>query len=248
MEVTKKHLHRLYTKERQTTTEIADMFGVTPTTVSNWLRKFNIRTRQRREAQVRKFEVSKTRLRHLYTDKQLSCAVIGNMYGYTDESVRRKLKEYGIQRRPAGQTSGGHNKGVPMSEEQRVLISQQRKHAYATGKLVYWNKGGHWSSEVKTKISNALKRRSKHKHCTTHYGRNWKQQRTLCLQRDNYLYQECGSTETLRVHHWVPYRFSFDNSLDNLITLCLKCHQEKHQEYIREGFVVDAEAYFYDKM
>jgi len=50
----------------------------------------------------------------------------------------------------------------------------------------------------------------------------WKK---VCLKRDNYKCQYCGSTEDLQVHHIVSRKnlnTKFD--IDNGITLCKKCH------------------------
>lgn len=63
----------------------------------------------------------------------------------------------------------------------------------------------------------------------------WKQQKQKTLKRDNYICQLCGKTKKendnreLDVHHRVPFRY-FKNykdahDLNNLITLCRKCHQ-----------------------
>lgn len=54
------------------------------------------------------------------------------------------------------------------------------------------------------------------------------------LKRDNYQCVMCGSKENLEIHHRIPYS-SFllprnANRLDNLITLCKKCHRNKHRE------------------
>jgi hypothetical protein len=35
----------------------------------------------------------------------------------------------------------------------------------------------------------------------------------------------CGTTKLLQVHHIAPFRLSFDNSQQNLITLCIKHHK-----------------------
>jgi len=74
------------------------------------------------------------------------------------------------------------------------------------------------------------------------YGRLWYKQKKLCLERDDYTCQCCGDTKLLEVHHWEPYSISFDNSLDNLVVLCKSCHQEKHREYVREGFYEEESA------
>lgn len=70
-------------------------------------------------------------------------------------------------------------------------------------------------------------------------GKDWRSAKQATLRRDDYRCQQCGSEDNLEVHHWEPYFLSFDNNEDNLVTLCRPCHQEKHQEYRREGFYDD---------
>ena len=70
-------------------------------------------------------------------------------------------------------------------------------------------------------------------------GKKWRYAKAAALQRDEYTCQQCEATENLEVHHWEPYFISFDNSLENLVTLCRSCHQDKHEEYRREGFYAD---------
>ncbi len=70
-------------------------------------------------------------------------------------------------------------------------------------------------------------------------GRDWPAAKAFTLARDDYKCQQCGADDSLEVHHWEPYFISFDNHPDNLVTLCRLCHQEKHAEYVREGFYED---------
>ena len=70
-------------------------------------------------------------------------------------------------------------------------------------------------------------------------GKDWRRAKAAALRRDNFTCQQCESLNDLEVHHWEPYAISFDNSLENLVTLCRSCHQEKHAEYRREGFYED---------
>jgi 5-methylcytosine-specific restriction endonuclease McrA len=66
-------------------------------------------------------------------------------------------------------------------------------------------------------------------------GPNWKRQSRAARERDSNRCRICGSTESLSVHHIVPFRaFGFvagendlykqANCLSNLITLCRSCH------------------------
>jgi len=69
---------------------------------------------------------------------------------------------------------------------------------------------------------------------TTKYrGADWKEVRRRVLERDNYLCQDCGLPQeislfrdglALQVHHEVPYRDNPVNEMDNLVTLCVRCH------------------------
>ena len=60
------------------------------------------------------------------------------------------------------------------------------------------------------------------------YGPGWKQTKELVRARDQ-VCRSCGKTpgsngRALDVHHLQPFRFSGDNSLDNLVALCRSCH------------------------
>ncbi len=70
-------------------------------------------------------------------------------------------------------------------------------------------------------------------------GAEWKRNRMAALERDEGICQQCGGSELLEVHHWEPREVSCDDSLENLVTLCRDCHQDKHREYVREGFYED---------
>lgn len=63
----------------------------------------------------------------------------------------------------------------------------------------------------------------------TYSGERWKQARRQALSRDR-VCQDCGTDESLHVHHIRPVR-SFDSqedahTLDNLVVLCSSCHPE----------------------
>lgn len=60
-------------------------------------------------------------------------------------------------------------------------------------------------------------------------GPRWQSIRRAVLKRDNHQCQECGSSDSLHIHHKVPFRMFNDsdaaNHEDNLITLCAPCHR-----------------------
>ena len=75
-------------------------------------------------------------------------------------------------------------------------------------------------------------------------GNVWKTARKATLERDGYRCIRCGLSQAenlarrscpLQVDHIVPYRFTQDNSLGNLQTLCNVCHGikggEEYQQY-----------------
>ena len=58
-------------------------------------------------------------------------------------------------------------------------------------------------------------------------GDDWEQIRLQVYKRDNYKCQVCGhhcKRKEIQAHHIIKYRETQDNSLDNLVTLCVKCH------------------------
>lgn len=64
--------------------------------------------------------------------------------------------------------------------------------------------------------------------------------RKAVIMRDGYKCKECGKSNTvLEVHHIKPRRLNGSNTLDNLITLCRKCHQNtegKEEQYMQHYF------------
>ena len=63
MEITRELLFKLYFVEKRTTIENAQIFGKkSPQTISNYLKKYDISTRQGRDAQVNKYEITKGKL------------------------------------------------------------------------------------------------------------------------------------------------------------------------------------------
>ena len=52
--------------------------------------------------------------------------------------------------------------------------------------------------------------------------------RTRVLQRDGWRCQECGSMESLEVHHMKLRNRLGNDVMHNLITLCVGCHGKCH--------------------
>jgi 5-methylcytosine-specific restriction endonuclease McrA len=61
------------------------------------------------------------------------------------------------------------------------------------------------------------------------YGSDWNKIRRLVYERGYFLCQQCGKNEKenakgLDVHHKIPFLISRNNSIENLISLCRRCH------------------------
>lgn len=56
---------------------------------------------------------------------------------------------------------------------------------------------------------------------------HWKQLRLKILLRDNYKCRLCGNSSKLEVHH-LTYNNKGKENLDDLITVCSKCHRDIH--------------------
>jgi hypothetical protein len=67
------------------------------------------------------------------------------------------------------------------------------------------------------------------------YGDDWDKIRYLVYLRDHFTCQNCGIKNIrLDVHHKIPFLISFDNSLNNLISLCKPCHRKEEAIIMRE--------------
>lgn len=242
MEVSREKLFQLYCEEKLSSPKIATILGCSCQTVLNLLRTHGIGVRDRHNCQ-NIFKVSKDILVYLYVNQKNSLRVVAGKLGVTDETVRRRMAYFGISRRLKTENFGAHNKGKKTSLKVRLKLSKTRKKLFKDGKIRHWNKGNYTPEKTRNKISGTLL--MGREPAPSFYGKDWIKQRTSCLQRDNYTCQQCESMKNLQVHHWEPYRFSVDNSLENLVTLCFKCHRRKHKEYILEGFIAQAESEYY---
>jgi 5-methylcytosine-specific restriction endonuclease McrA len=57
---------------------------------------------------------------------------------------------------------------------------------------------------------------------------DYKLLRHRVLERDGCRCQHCGSSKDLQIHHLAKRSKLGDDTLDNLITLCVTCHQMQH--------------------
>ena len=59
----------------------------------------------------------------------------------------------------------------------------------------------------------------------------WKVRRQEALIRDNCQCQQCGAYRDLDVHHKLPRGKGGTHALENLTTLCRRCHEAQHSRH-----------------
>jgi intein/homing endonuclease len=122
-------------------------------------------------------------------------------------------------------------KEVQNTEEYRLKMSKNRvgKKNPMYGK--YGDKAGHYKGGS-----------CKDKFGVSSYGVGWKMIKKKIKERDRYKCQKCGFKEedcvqNLQVHHIVPYKCTQDNSPENLITLCSKCHTKQEPNFLKVKYI-----------
>lgn len=240
MEVTEELLVELYVVQKKSAPCIAKILNKCSTTIYNKLEKFQIPRRDSVSCQ-HPIDFPKEKLAELYLEKRFSAKKVGEILGASDEVIRLLLHKYDIKVRDKVGFLIESSIGRKMSLAQKKKLSKIRITYYKEHE--HWNTNNATPTSTRKKISTTLLQGRKP--APSYYGASWRFSRTSCLQRDSYTCQACGGTTELQVHHWTPYRFCFDNSLDNLVTLCRGCHQDLHKDYKKEGFIEEAEGEFY---
>lgn len=66
------------------------------------------------------------------------------------------------------------------------------------------------------------------------YPINWNKIRFYVFKRDNYTCQRCGRNGLTKphCHHIRPVGRGGNHHPNNLMTLCEKCHKEKHKNHV----------------
>lgn len=62
---------------------------------------------------------------------------------------------------------------------------------------------------------------------TAPYNGEWRSVRQRVYERDGFACAICGSTDRIQCHHIIPYRFSRSHAIENLVTLCRRCHSRE---------------------
>lgn len=128
----------------------------------------------------------------------------------------QKLVNKGIERQIKDLAIKQHGKGE-LTEEDRAFLKRE------------------YDKEFLNQVLNSVSQKQRQKQI---FGDEFLAVRTAVLKRDNYTCVNCGRTGgELHVHHIVPRNEGGTNNLDNLVTLCERCHSvqdAKGHELIRE--------------
>ena len=63
----------------------------------------------------------------------------------------------------------------------------------------------------------------------------WLAIRKKCIERDKNTCRKCGCFPAKQIHHIIPFREVKKHKLNNLITLCKKCHSIADNLYFKYG-------------
>jgi 5-methylcytosine-specific restriction endonuclease McrA len=236
----------MYITKKMTTAQMAKTSEMSTATISNWLRRNEIPIRQGRDAQLVTIPDRETLVR-LYVEDDLSMEDVGARVELNALTVAKLLKEYGIPIRDKTARFAGWNKGKPLPNWQKKLLSRVAKKR--VGPLAP-RFGVQLSDETKKKIANSLNGRFRgklnpqwkpdatHKWRTILHERfEYKEWRKQVFHRDSYTCRAClkPSTGDIQAHHILPVETHPDLILDpnNGITLCIKCHRSAQRISVR---------------
>lgn len=244
-----KWLREQYWDKEKTTGDIAEMCGVTPTTISDWMGKRDIPTRPLSEARE-KYQ-SEEWLQKQYHKKSRSIHDIADSLDVNHETIRYWMDKHEIERR---------NRKSAAFESARSRVPEKLKdEEWLREKYHGDNMTQEEIGELVGRASFAVHRELVRQGIETHsegprsgedspfwkggkpkrYGHNWERQREKAIQRDEEQCRVCGMSRQkhrekygrdIDVHHIDPI-VSYDNpedanELDNLITLCRDDHLE----------------------
>lgn len=161
------------------------------------------------------------RIFDLYT-QGLAFSKIGQELGVDGGTIRNRVIRMGLSTR---RSRPSPTKGKPWSAETRakhMAYRQTDEYREACAERQRGEKGNNWKG-------GNIEQRSPR-------GWEWKQTRRKVYERDGWTCQECGVRclnaeharwqphRRIQAHHILPRRFGGTDDLDNLITLCLRCH------------------------
>lgn len=219
-------MEQLYVIQKAPLKIIGERYGIKPSTVCYWTKKFNFP--RRRRLMPPKNDLAKLR------NNGWSIKKIAENYGCQKTTVFGWLQRYGIYR-------GKINK-INISGELLILMYSKAKLSPNSIAKIF----GCSKHTIQFRLKKlGINRRNHHKAMLLwgknhsgpnhhfwqggilrNYNCNWDELRQIVLKRDDYTCQKCGTRQKLDIHHKERFIKSKSNALDNLITLCRKCHMK----------------------
>jgi transposase len=152
----KEELETLYLKQMKSIDEIAEKFGMSGITISGWLKRYEIKTRNISEAKLPAGVVKpgKEELERMYN--QMSTVEIAEKLGTSNTTVGKWLKKYGIKIRNNSESQLPAGFVKPAKEELETLYLKQMKSIDKIAKYYKVNVRtiGRWFEEYKINLSN----------------------------------------------------------------------------------------------
>lgn len=241
IEIPPEDLREQYIENGKSFEECAEYFNCSSSLIENRLHEYDIPTRPAGGEPV---EISKSELRELYVEKDLSTVEIADRYNCHNSTISSKLNEQGIS------TEGpNHGNSLNLPKEELIdLYVQQEKTTY---ELADYYDCDSTVIERRLRWYGITKRHTgpSDDPWEYKYGSSWRRQRRKALERAEYRCELCGMTDDehrkthieptrgvrfgLDVHHRVSVRLfkRWDlpiddaNQLVNLEVLCQSCHQ-----------------------
>ncbi len=212
-------MRRLYVDEQLSLKEIARLYDTAATNVSRWLKRAGVSSRSISEGTVLSGKFGVQSEAHRERLREGAAKARTKITAESREKWRLKM----IGREPP-------NKGRPMSEEQRQLLTEQRADPEYRRHMSEANSGErawNWKGGIKPELARRLD------------TAEWRRTRVEVYERDNWTCQECGCRclntkdakahpkRKIQAHHVVPRRFGGSDELSNLVTLCMSCHHKR---------------------
>lgn len=212
-------LESLYLDEKLSYAEIARRHGVTKQSVARWLQAAGISARSTSEA------TSLATKGKPVTDKQRAARKVSAAKARAARTPESSAK-WRAKMDLWTEENGHPRLGTKWTPEQRERHTAYRSTPEYRKKLSDAQKGErahNWQGGQTT----AEQRRMQ--------GREWRERRRECYERDNWTCRDCGvkchNEVRIAAHHIVPRRHGGGDEIENLATLCASCHRSREHRY-----------------
>lgn len=247
----KSTLRELYWGEEMSSEEMANELGVSKQTILNWMDKRGVERRSPRHQREHADKTTPDELKNpgalerWYLEERMSTAEIADMVDTTAQTVLNWIDRHGIETRSQAE---GRCKYPELMDESWLREQHDRQgrsqHEIADEFGCHPMVVNQW---MKRHGIDGRTERGPNSggELIEGDGPNWEEQRELRIQMDNGVCQDCDADSgpngiSLDVHHTNPRGDFTDengevdwgeaNAVDNLVTLCRKCHLRRHAE------------------